>query len=131
MASEDTEVRTVLVVDDDESITKLLHIILSRQGYRVHIAHDGREAVEMAENLTPDLILMDMVMPGMDGFCATEQIKHNPKLKGIPVIFLAGRQTEEDHSKAFAKGATAFLVKPFTGDQIRNLVALTMQSLQP
>ena len=122
---------TILVVDDEEVIVDLLRSILEREGYRVHCGRSGREAVDIAMKVHPDLIIMDIVMPDLDGYGATEFIKQNPTMQHVPVIFLTGRSAEEDGGKAFATGATSFIRKPFKQRQITDLVRLTMMSVTP
>ncbi len=120
---------TILVVDDEEVIVDLLMNILQREGYQVHCVRSGRQAVEIAMKVRPDLIIMDILMPDLDGYGATELIKRNSSLKDVPVIFLTGRSAEEDGGKAFATGATTFMRKPFKKQQITDLVNLTFMSL--
>ena len=120
---------TILVVDDEEVIVDLLLNILQREGYQVHCVRSGRQAVEIAMKVSPDLIIMDILMPDLDGYGATELIKQNSSLKDVPVIFLTGRSAEEDGGKAFATGATTFIRKPFKNQQIKDLVNLTFMSL--
>ncbi len=122
---------TILVVDDEEVIVDLLRSILEREGYRVHCGGSGREGVEIAMKVHPDLIIMDIVMPDLDGYGATELIKQNPSMQDVPVIFLTGRSAGEDGGKAFATGGTSFIRKPFKQRQIKDLVKLTMMSLTP
>ena len=120
---------TILVVDDEEVIVDLLMNILQREGYQVHCVRSGRQAVEIAMKVRPDLIIMDILMPDLDGYSATELIKRNSSLKDVPVIFLTGRSAEEDGGKAFATGATTFMRKPFKKQQITDLINLTFMSL--
>lgn len=122
---------TILVVDDEEIVVALLRSILEPEGYLVHCGRSGREAVEIAIKTHPDLIIMDIVMPDLDGYRVTELIKQNPTMHDVPVIFLTGRTAEEDGGKAFANGATSFLRKPFKHRQIADLVKLTMLSVTP
>lgn len=119
---------TILVVDDEEVIVDLLRDILELEGYRVYCGRSGREAVEIAMRVHPDLIIMDIVMPDLDGYGATELIKQNPSMQDVPVIFLTGRSAEEDGGKAFATGGTSFIRKPFKHRQIKALVELTLMS---
>lgn len=120
---------TVLVVDDDEAITGVVKAVLTREGHSVHIARNGIDGLKMADEIRPDLILMDISMPGMDGYQATDQLKQNPSLKDIPVIFLSGKTAGEDGGRSFAKGGISYVKKPFTGQQLRDLVSLAMDSL--
>jgi CheY-like chemotaxis protein len=121
--------RSILVIDDDETITRLINTVLSKEGYTLHIANDGISGVEKAEELKPDVIFMDITMPGMDGYEATEKIKQNPMLREIPVIFLTGKSASEDAGKAFAKGGATYMRKPFTTQQLKDLVNLLMESV--
>ena len=120
---------TILVVDDETAVTGSIEAVLSKEGYQVHLAHDGTEGVELASQVDPDLIIMDITMPGMDGYEAAERLKRIPALKDVPIIFLTGKSASEDDGMAFAKGAASFVRKPFSGKQLRDLVALAMQSL--
>ncbi|MFQ6008353.1 MAG: response regulator [Candidatus Zixiibacteriota bacterium] len=120
---------TILVVDDEEAVRGVLEAVLSKEGHQVHLAQDGAEGVKLASQVQPDLIIMDITMPGMDGYEATERLKQDPKLADVPVIFLTGKSAGEDGGKAFAKGGVSYVRKPFTGQQLRDLVALAMQSL--
>lgn len=118
----------VLVVDDEDAITGLVTMILAREGYTVHAAGNGVDGVAMACQVRPDLILMDITMPDMDGYEATRHIKQDPVLGNIPVIFLSGRSAAEDGGRSFATGGLTFMRKPFTALQLKDLVALTLLS---
>lgn len=120
---------TILVVDDEPPIAELIQKILAQEGHNAHIAGNGAEAVSKAEQLQPNLIIMDITMPGMDGYEATQKIKSNELLKDVPVIFLTGKSAQEDGGRAFAKGGTAYVRKPFSNDQLRDFVNLTLQSI--
>jgi CheY-like chemotaxis protein len=120
---------TILVVDDETAVTGSIEAVLSKEGYQVHLAHDGTEGVNLASQVNPDLIIMDITMPGMDGYEAAERLKQIPALKDVPIIFLTGKSASEDDGLAFTKGGTSFVRKPFSGKQLRDLVALVMQSL--
>ena len=120
----------ILVIDDEEVVTSLLRTLLTDEGYSVHTGGGGREAVDLALKVKPKLIIMDILMPDLDGYQATELIKQNPTLKDIPVIFLTGRSPEDDGGRAYAVGVTSFLRKPFTNEQITNLVSLALESVE-
>jgi CheY-like chemotaxis protein len=124
-----TKAGTILVVDDEEAVTGVIQAVLTKEGYQVHLAHNGEEGIKLASQVKPDLIIMDITMPGMDGYEATERIKQDPALADVPVIFLTGKSASEDGGKSFATGGVSFVRKPFTGQQLRDLVTLAMQSL--
>lgn len=118
----------ILVVDDEESVGDLLKTVFAKDGHAVYVARTGVEAVTMAKEIKPDLILMDITMPSMDGYEATSQIKANPELAETPVIFLTGKSAQEDGGKSFARGGLTYARKPFSARQIRDLVNLTLES---
>jgi len=120
---------TILVVDDDEAILQTIKTILSECGHTVLTARDGTKGLAAAEQTSPDLILMDVVMPEMDGYETTRRLRERPHLKNVPVIFLSGRSTGEDAGRSFAHGGLTFVRKPFSTQQLTDLVALTLQSL--
>jgi len=120
----------VLVVDDDQMITDLIQTVLGREGYDVLVANSGQDGIKTAREKAPSLILMDITMPDIDGYEATKQLKADPRLQGIPVIFLTGRSASEDGGRAFATGGLTYMRKPFTNQQLKDLVALAMQSIK-
>jgi CheY-like chemotaxis protein len=104
--------RTILVVDDHDMNRGVARSILERLGYRVIEARDGTEALAITERDLPDLILMDLAMPGMDGFTATQRLRAHPRLRRIPVIALSALAMKADEDKARAAGVDHFLTKP-------------------
>jgi len=103
----------ILVVDDEETNVKFLSTLCQKTGYEVITAHNGIQAVEMAKEFSPDCILMDIMMPQMDGYAATEILKNTQSTMHIPVIVLTGHYSKEDILKGISKGADDFLSKPF------------------
>ena len=124
------ETGKVLVIDDDSTITGLIETVLKRDGYQVLIANSGGEGISLARETKPNLILMDITMPDMDGYEATKQLKADPTLQAIPVIFLTGKSASEDGGRAFATGGLTYMRKPFSNQQLRDLVMLAMQSIK-
>ncbi len=113
----------VLAVDDDPVIRQLLEINLELEGYEVRLASDGVEAVEAAREFRPDLILLDVMMPRMDGWQACATIREDADLAEIPVVFLSARAQDADVEKGEALGAAAYLTKPFDPGDLLDLVA--------
>lgn len=101
---------TVLIVDDDESICMLLKAFLESEGLKAHICHDGQSAIDLLETMPIDIILLDVMMPDMNGFETLRRIrtKHS-----VPVIFLTARDMLTDKEKGFEAGADDYIVKPF------------------
>ncbi|MGC9526673.1 MAG: response regulator [Limnospira sp.] len=102
----------ILLVEDNEMNRDMLKRRLTRKGYDVSIAEDGARGVELAESLTPDLILMDMSLPVMDGWQATREIKANAKTQEIPVIALTAHAMAGDREKCLAAGCDDYDTKP-------------------
>lgn len=104
---------TVLIVDDDAlNITALTHIL--KDDYTIYVEKDGADALETAQELLPDLILLDVVMPKMDGFEVLAFLKNKPETRGIPVIFITGLSNVQDEEKGLMLGAADYIHKPFT-----------------
>ena len=127
----DSEVKQkrILIIDDDETITSLIQAILSNEGYSVYIANNGIDGEKMAYEVKPNLIFMDITMPGQDGYETTEKIKSNPELYEIPIVFLTGQSAGEDNGKAFAKGGASFMCKPFAKQQLISLTNLILETV--
>ena len=104
--------RVVLVVDDSATEVHFLKKLLIREGYRVEVASNGREGLEKAKALQPDLIIMDIVMPEMDGFQATRKLHNDEMTQDIPIIVVTSKDQEIDRAWGLRQGARAFLVKP-------------------
>jgi CheY-like chemotaxis protein len=102
----------ILIVEDNEMNRDMLSRRLARQGFEVAMAVDGKQGVEMAASEKPDLILMDMSLPVMNGWEATEKVKSNPATKNIPVIALTAHAMSEDREKCIAAGCNDFDTKP-------------------
>jgi pilus assembly protein CpaE len=103
----------VLVVDDDLNIQRVLVFTLKQEGYEVHVASDGQAGVEMAASIQPDLILMDVAMPKLDGYAATQQIRAAEKNGRVPIIMLTAEADVEQRVKGLRAGADDDIVKPF------------------
>jgi len=112
MIEKDARDRTVLVVEDNEDARYVMRLQLERIGYLVIEAQDGKEAVEVATNGRPDIILMDLSLPIMDGFAATEKIRASDGLAGVPVIAVTAHQETDFREGARAAGFDAYVTKP-------------------
>jgi two-component system alkaline phosphatase synthesis response regulator PhoP len=102
----------ILVVDDEQDILELIRHTLNKEGYEVHIGANGQQAVEKAIKVKPDLILMDVMMPVMDGMEACRQLKEDPSTSEIPIIFLTARSEEFAELAGFEAGADDYISKP-------------------
>ena len=106
--------KLILVIEDQEDNRRILRDLLTNSGYEVIEAIDGIKGVSSAETYRPDLILMDIQLPGIDGYEATRQIKANPDLKTIPIIVITSYALSGDDLKAFEAGCDAYVAKPFS-----------------
>ncbi len=104
----------ILVVDDEEDILELVRYNLNREGYNVMCAESGEKALSIAEDLTPDLYILDLMLPGIDGLEITKQLKSDPKTASIPVIILSARGEEVDVVTGLELGADDYISKPFS-----------------
>jgi two-component system, sensor histidine kinase and response regulator len=117
-----TEKATIILADDQPANLKLLERMLKQQGYDVRSFPRGRLALAAADHCPPDLILLDINMPEMNGFEVCERLKSNPKLAPIPVIFLSALNETEDKVKAFRAGGVDYVTKPFQFEEVQSRV---------
>jgi two-component system alkaline phosphatase synthesis response regulator PhoP len=103
----------ILIVEDDPQTVKLIKFILEKEDYLTISAKDGEEGLQMAREKKPDLIVLDLMLPGMDGYRVCEILKANPVTKEIPVIVLTALDTGVDFEKALEKKADWYITKPF------------------
>ena len=108
----------ILIAEDERDIRDLITFTLRFAGYDVVAASNGEEAVGLAKQEVPDLILMDVRMPRMTGYDACAAIKEDPALQDIPVIFLSAKGQESEIKAGLSAGATEYLLKPFAPDQL-------------
>ncbi|MGY8858099.1 MAG: response regulator, partial [Pseudomonadales bacterium] len=104
---------TILVVDDSVTVRKVTSRFLERQGFNVAVAKDGIDAIEILQDMTPDMILLDIEMPRMDGFEVATQVRHNSRLKQIPIIMITSRTGEKHRERALEIGVNDYMGKPF------------------
>ena len=116
----------ILVVDDEPSIVKLVKTTLEGRGYDIVVAYDGMEALVQAKLHTPDLILLDIMMPRMDGTEVRKRLLADPATKDIPVIHLTAVGDFDKQRAALSEGATDYIVKPFTPSDLAARVADTL-----
>ena len=117
----------ILLVDDTSDNLYLLEKFLVPQGYTVFYAMSGKKALQLAERLLPDLILLDVMMPGMDGFETCKRLKNNPGLRDIPVIFVTGRTEVKALAKAFEAGGVDYITKPVKRQEVVSRVKTHLQ----
>jgi twitching motility two-component system response regulator PilH len=118
-----TSIKKILVVDD--SAVERFHLIdmLVKQGYKVFEATDGEDAISKAKTYAPDLVLMDVVMPGQNGFQVTRQFSKDEALANIPVVICTSKDAETDRVWGMRQGAKGYLTKPIKSDQLLRVIA--------
>lgn len=115
--------KKVLVADDKASSRELIRVVLERSGYDVSEASDGREALEQARQQQPDLILLDLQMPQMDGFGVLEELKKDAAFSGKPIVALTAYAMQGDREKALEAGFTSYVTKPVNLAELRRHIA--------
>lgn len=120
--------KRILVVDDDENILNLEKTILEQKGFSVTTAGGGSEALKVLGEEAFDLILLDVMMPEVDGFSVCRKIKNDPRLKDIPVIFLTAKGGGEALAEGFESGAVMYINKPFTANKLLTIVNTMLES---
>jgi two-component system, cell cycle response regulator DivK len=113
---------TILLVEDDEETRYMMRLQLEERGYRIIEAKDGEEAVELAENLNPQIVLMDISLPRMDGFEATRRIREDDRLAAIPVVAVTAHQETDFRQGAKESGFDAYVTKPIDFDWLCELL---------
>jgi DNA-binding response OmpR family regulator len=108
----------ILVIDDEESLRSLMSTYLGKKGYTVVTAKDGKEGLKTALRLIPDLILLDITMPKMDGFAVLQKLKDDQKTMSIPVVMLTGRGDDESKLKAVGLYSDYYITKPFDLEEL-------------
>jgi DNA-binding NarL/FixJ family response regulator len=118
--------KKLLLIDDDPNLILLVKDYLEFNGYQVLTASQGREAMKILERETPDLIICDVMMPEMDGYSLVQEIRENPLLEWLPVIFLSAKGQTKDRIKGLTQGADVYMVKPFEPDELVAQVQSTL-----
>jgi twitching motility two-component system response regulator PilH len=116
--TKETFVALVLIVDDSPTEVHVMQKALEQHGFRTASAADGTEAIRKARELHPDLILMDIVMPGLNGFQATRQLANDPQTRTIPVIIVTSKAQESDRVWGLRQGAVDYIVKPVVVEKL-------------
>jgi len=112
----------ILYIEDNEQNLYLVTYILEKHGYEVFAARDGREGIDRAAVVRPDLILLDIQLPLMDGYAVARQLRTNPDLAGIPIVAVTSYAMAGDRDKALAAGCTGYIEKPINPDTFKQQV---------
>jgi len=120
--------RLILIVDDDERLREFIRVNLEMEGYGVREASSAEEGLAALEEEPPDLVLLDVMMPELDGFTVCRKIKEDPRLKDIPVIFLTAKGGGEALAEGFESGAVMYINKPFTANKLLTIVKTMLEA---
>ena len=119
----------ILIVDDEPNILMSLEFLMRKEGYKVFVARDGSEAIKIIDNDQPHIIVLDIMMPNVDGYEVCQYIKKDDTLKGTKVIFLSAKSKQEDIDKGYEMGANLYLTKPFsTRELVKQVKQLTREN---
>ena len=108
----------ILIVDDEPNIVLALELLMKREGYEIRTVGDGEKAVEAAAAFRPDLILLDVMMPRMDGYEVCQRIRADDSLKGVFIVMLTAKGREVEREKGLALGADLYITKPFSTREV-------------
>lgn len=115
--------KKILVADDEEDVKMVVQLYLESKGYEILTAYDGLDAIDKAKNERPDLILLDIMMPIMDGFEVAKRLKNDPSTESIPIVMLSAASQTESKERALKAGAVDYVVKPFDPEQLEKTVS--------
>lgn len=118
----------VLVVDDEPEITEIVETFLSENGFEVAIENEPGKAIQKARSFKPDVILLDIMMPGVDGYDICQALKNDPQFSNVPVIFLTGKDRTDDMGRSFKSGGDMFIKKPFSCERLLEIVSIVLMS---
>ena len=124
----DINTAKILVVDDEPEITEIVETFLSENGFKVQTENTPNKAIEKARAFKPDVILLDIMMPGVDGYDICQALKSDPDFADVPVIFLTGKDRSDDMGRSFKSGGDMFIKKPFSCERLLEIVTIVLMS---
>ena len=110
--------KEILIVDDEPNIVVPIQFLMEQEGYRVMIAERGEDALDLIYQYKPDLVLLDIMLPGIDGYEVCEIVRLNPNFRKVKIIFLTAKDREEEIAKGLALGADDYITKPFSNTEL-------------
>jgi DNA-binding response OmpR family regulator len=118
----------ILVIDDEPQVTEIIEAFLKNAGHTVHVANQAVEGLELARKVKPDIILLDIMMPGTDGYGICNELKADSATANIPVVFLTGKDRADDQGRSFKVGGDMFIKKPFSCERLLEIVNIILMS---
>ncbi|HET9941158.1 MAG TPA: response regulator [Candidatus Eisenbacteria bacterium] len=128
MTNQESPRGRVLVVDDEPDLVRVLEFGLKASGYTVEVASDGQEGLKKAREIKPDVILLDLMLPKLDGYKVCRLLKFDDRFKHIPIIILSARTQEGDQTLALEMGANRFVTKPYDFSEILGYIETLLKS---
>ena len=123
--------KEILIVEDEPGVMAAIRFLMEQQGYNVRVAEKGEDALDLLSTNKPHLVLLDIMLPGMNGWEVCEAIRSNPEYRNVKIVFLTARRDEADIARGLALGANAYITKPFNNDQlIARVKALLQDALE-
>ncbi len=124
----DLNTAKILIVDDEPEITEIVDTFLTEHGFQVMTENAPQQAIPKAHTYIPDVILLDIMMPGIDGYTICQTLKEDPKFYNTPVIFLTGKDKSDDMGRSFKSGGDMFIKKPFSCERLLEIVNIVLMS---
>ena len=118
--------KRILVIDDEPHIVKLVHLCLGTKKYDVHSVYSGKEALQLIKQTTPDLVVLDIMMPGINGYEICQALRENSSTKRVPIIILSAKSQMEDKLHAIDVGADDYICKPFDPAELARRIRLNL-----
>lgn len=118
----------VLVVDDEPEITDIVETFLTEAGYTVTVENKPHNAVTRAREFRPEVVILDIMMPDIDGYQICQEMKQDPSLASVPIIFLTGKDRNDDMGRSFKVGGDMFIKKPFSCERLLEIVNIVVMS---
>ena len=122
-----SSVTKIVVVDDEKEMAQLLKIELESEGYQVSMAHDGKAGFALIRGMKPNLVILDVMMPKMDGYEVLNAIRGDPTIKDIPVIMLSAKGLENEVKKGLRLGATEYILRPFDPESLIKRIKVILE----
>jgi DNA-binding response OmpR family regulator len=120
--------KEILIVDDEPGVVVALQFLMEQQGHNVLVARRGEDALDLIYKYKPDLVILDIMLPGIDGYEVCEIVRLNPDYRDIKILFLTARSDEVEIAKGLALGADAYITKPFSNDKLVAAVNEVLES---
>ncbi len=119
----------ILIIDDEPEITEIVETFLTEAGYQVAVENSSLNAVSKAKEFKPDVVLLDIMMPGSDGYAVCKELKQDPDFADTPIIFLTGKDREDDQGRSFQSGGDMYIKKPFSCERLLEIVNIVLMSI--